>query len=61
MADWPDTKENPFKVTPGRGSDGTTTSAGSLSHRPGPVMRPVSVVGLLPWAAAAAGEVTLLK
>lgn len=34
MADWPDTEESPFKVTPGQGSDVTTTSAAGSSRRP---------------------------
>lgn len=54
MADLPDTEESPFGVTPGQGSDVTTTSAAGSSRRPGLVMQPVSVAGLLPWATAAA-------
>lgn len=34
MADWPDGEENPFRVTPGQGSDVTTTSATGSSRRP---------------------------
>lgn len=56
MADWPDAQENPFKVTPGHGSDVTTTSAASSSRRPDPAMHPISVVSLLPWATTAATE-----
>lgn len=56
MADWPDAQENPFKVTPGHGSDVTTTSAASPSRRPDPAMHPISVVSLLPRATIAATE-----
>lgn len=62
MADWPDTDwgKPPFfffwRVTPGRGSDVTTTSAGGSSRRPGPVMHPISVADLLPRATVAAIE-----
>lgn len=34
MADWLGTEENPFRVTPGWGSDVTTTSAAGSSRRP---------------------------
>lgn len=56
MADWPDAQENPFKVTPGHGSDVTTTSAVSLSRRPGSTVHPISVVSLFPQATIAATE-----
>jgi len=34
MADWPDTEENPIRVSPGPRSDVTTTSAAGSSRRP---------------------------
>lgn len=59
MADWPDAEENPFNMTPGRGSDVTTTSAAGWSRRPGPAAHPISVASRLPRAAT--GELAILK
>lgn len=62
MVDWHDAQENPFKVTPGHGSDVTTTSAASSSRRPDPAMHPISVVSLLPRVTiAATDEAGILK
>lgn len=53
MADLPDTEENPFKVTPGQGSDVTTTSAACSSRRPAllciPSVLQTCCHGLLRW------------
>lgn len=56
MADWPDSQENPFRVTPGSRSDVTTTSAAGSSRRPGTVVRPVGGADPLPPATAGALE-----